>query len=86
MTKTPTLVYDYSKLIGRIRDMFGKQEAFAKALGISPRSLSLKLNNERYFKPNEISRAVELLSLLLTDIPEYFFTVKVQETGLLEGA
>lgn len=67
--------YDFRKLRGRIVEVFGKQEAFAKALDISTRSLSLKLNNERYFKPCEISKAVELLGLSLSDIPEYFFAV-----------
>lgn len=67
--------YDFRKLRGRIVEVFGKQEAFAKALNISPRSLSLKLNNERYFKPCEISKAVDLLGLSLSDIPEYFFVV-----------
>ena len=70
--------YDFSKLRGRIVDVFGKQEAFAIALGLSQRSMSLKLNNERYFKPNEISKAIYLLGLSLSDIPEYFFTPKVQ--------
>lgn len=80
------LVYDFSKLIGRIRDKFGKQEAFARALGTSERSLSLKLNGERYFKPDEISRSIDLLDLSLVDIPEYFFTVKVQDSKLSGGA
>jgi hypothetical protein len=79
------LVYDLSKLVGRIRDKFGKQEAFAHALGTSERSLSLKLNGERYFKPDEISRSIELLDLTLADIPEYFFTVKVQDSKLSSG-
>lgn len=74
--------YSFKKLRGRIVEMFGKQEAFARALGLSPRSLSLKLNNERYFKPCEISRSIELLNLCTTDIPEYFFTLKVQENEL----
>ena len=64
--------YSFKKLRGRIVEMFGKQEAFARALGLSPRSLSLKLNNKRYFKPCEISRSIELLNLCTTDIPGYF--------------
>lgn len=71
--------YDFSKLRGKIVEVFGKQEAFARALGISERSLSLKLNNERYFKPPEISKAIALLGLDAIDIPKYFFTAKVQE-------
>ena len=77
--------YDFSKLRGKIVEVFGKQEAFAKALGLSSRSLSLKLNNERYFKPTEISKAIELLGLSLSDIPEYFFTVEVQENKISGG-
>lgn len=78
--------YDFRKLRDKIVEIFGKQEAFAHALGISTRSLSLKLNNERYFKPNEISKAIELLGLAMTDIPEYFFAVEVQENKLLADA
>lgn len=85
MTNTPKLSYDFSKLLGKIVEKYGKQEAFAPALGISSRSLSLKVNNERYFKPNEISKAVELLELKPSDIPSYFFTVKVQENVLSGG-
>lgn len=77
--------YDFSKLRGKITEVYGKQETFAKALKLSPRSLSLKLNNERYFKPLEISKAIELLGLSLSDIPEYFFSVEVQENKLLGG-
>lgn len=71
--------YDFSKLRGKIRELFGKDEAFAKAMNLSTRSLSLKLTGERYFKPPEISRAIELLQLQPSDIPAYFFTVEVQK-------
>lgn len=79
------IVYDLSKLIGRIGDKFGKQAAFAVALETSERSLSLKLNGERYFRPDEITRSIDLLGLTALDIPEYFFTVKVQDAELSEG-
>lgn len=71
--------YDFRKLRGKIIEVFGKQEAFAKAIGLSERTISLKLNNERYFKPCEISKAIDLLGLTLADIPEYFFTLEVQD-------
>ncbi len=73
------MLYDFSKLRGRIIEVYGKQEAFAKAMGLSERSISLKLNNQRYFKPPEISTAIKLLELDAKDIPEYFFRQKVQE-------
>lgn len=69
--------YDFSKLRGIIRELYGKDEAFAKAMNISTRSLSLKLNGIRFFKPPEISKAIELLNLQPSDIPVYFFTLKV---------
>lgn len=74
--------YDFSRLRGKIVEVFGKQEAFAKALGMSERSLSLKLSSIRYFKPPEICKAIELLGLSFVDIPEYFFAVDVQDTEL----
>ena len=69
--------YDYRKLLGKIKEVYGKQSAFAKALGLSERSLSLKLSNQRYFKMSEITLAIQLLGLSLSDIAEYFFTLKV---------
>lgn len=74
--------YDFRKLRGKITEVYGKQEAFARAIDLSTHSLSLKLNNVRYFKPNEISKAIELLGLTLLDIPDYFFTPEVQENKL----
>ena len=57
------LFFDYSKLAGRIREKFGTQKAFAKKLGISEGSLSLKMTNYHYFSQAEIRRAVQLLEL-----------------------
>jgi len=72
------MVYNYSKLIGKIAEVFGKQSEFAKAIGISERTLSLKLNNKVYWKQPEITKAAEVLGLEEIDIQPYFFTLKVQ--------
>ncbi len=72
------MAYDYSKLLGRITEKFGTQAEFAKAMELSERSLSLKLNGKVGFKQNEIAKACPLLDLTGTDIPGYFFTLKVQ--------
>ena len=69
--------FDYRKLLGKIKEVFGKQSAFAVAMDMSERSLSLKLTNQRYFKMPEIMAAINLLGLRTDDIPDYFFTVKV---------
>jgi len=72
------MAYDYSKLLGRITEKYGSQANFSGAMGISERSLSLKLNGRVGFKQAEIAKACKLLELPGADIPEYFFTLKVQ--------
>lgn len=81
------LFFDYSKLAGRIREKFGTQKAFAKKLGISEGSLSLKMTNYHYFSQAEIRKAVQLLDLDPGVVTEYFFTQKVkksQQKGLVK--
>lgn len=72
------MAYDYSKLLGRIVEKYSTQSAFAVAMGISERTLSLKLNNRIPFKQTEIQRSCVLLDIKVADIPAYFFTMKVQ--------
>jgi transcriptional regulator with XRE-family HTH domain len=68
------MAYDYSKLRGKIREVFGTQEEFARAMGKSPATLSKKLNNLTDFNRAEIDRASELLGIPLEEVPLYFFT------------
>lgn len=70
--------FDYSKLRGRIIEKFGNQASFARAMGISEHSISLKLNGKLPWKQPEIYRAVDVLDLTDYDIPIYFFRVDVQ--------
>ena len=49
------LAFDYSKLRGKIKEVFGTQDKFAKALGISGATLSLKLNNISEFTQQEMA-------------------------------
>ena len=69
---------DFSKLSGKIVEKYGTQYNFAIALGLSERSLSLKLNNKVGWRDEEMERAIDLLDLDLNDIPAYFFTNLVQ--------
>ena len=71
-------MYDYSKLAGRIIEVFGTRYNFAKAMRWSERTLSLKMNEKREWKQQDISKAVKLLKLLPEDIPDYFFKQKAQ--------
>ena len=72
------MAYDYRKLCGRFVEKFGTQGRFAKAMGISERSLSLKLNGKVPFKQPEITKACELLEIEPTGIADYFFALGVQ--------
>lgn len=68
------MAYDYSKLRGKIREVYGTQEAFACAMDMSPATLSKKLNNVTDWSRAEIDRACELLHIPLEEVPLYFFT------------
>lgn len=71
-------MYDYSKLSGRIVEIFGTRYKFAKAMEWSERTLSLKMSGIRDWKQPDILKAVKLLKLTVDDIPYYFFKQKVQ--------
>ena len=70
--------FDYRKLKGAIIEKYESQSAFAKEIGISERTLSLKINGKIAWKQNEILRAIKALGLKNSDIQEYFFKEKVQ--------
>ena len=73
------MAFDYSKLRGKIKEVFGTQDNFAKALGMGRVSLSQRLNNYSDFSQKEINKAYKLLNLSIEEIPKYFFTAKVQK-------
>lgn len=72
------MAFNYNKLRGRIVEIFGTQKNFADAMKWSERTLSLKMNNQRTWKQNDIAKAIYLLRLSDSDIQEYFFTIEVQ--------
>ena len=74
------MVFDFSKLNGRIVEKFGTRASFATAAGYTKSRLSARLNNQVHFPSDEIRKicAPELLDIPLGDIPAYFFTLKVR--------
>lgn len=64
----------YSKLRGRIVEVFGDNKKFAKAMDINASSLSFKLNNRTQWKREEIERACILLEIPIDEVHLYFFT------------
>lgn len=70
----------YNKLRGKIREVFGTQEAFAEALGMNTVSLSHRLNGKLEWKTSDMVKTCELLDIPLSDAAEYFFTRKVKNS------
>lgn len=71
--------YEYAKLSGRIREKMGSQRAFAKAMGLSERTISLKMQGKIDWRLEEIRKACAILSICPMDIHEYFFALVVQK-------
>ena len=67
--------YNYSKLLGRIVEKVGTQSEFANAMGLSERTVSLKLNGKVGWKQREIAKACDVLAIEVNEISEYFFTL-----------
>lgn len=74
------MIYDYSKLNGKIIEVFGTRRKFAEKMNRSERTISLKLNNKIPWTQTEMQKAMEILSFQIEEIQEYFFTAKVQKS------
>ena len=70
--------YDYSKLLGKIKEELGCNYNLAVKLKLSERTLSLKLNNKVDFRQNEINQICEILHINEKNIGDYFFAVETQ--------
>lgn len=71
--------FEYSKLLGRIKECGFTQETLAKHIGIAESSMCLKLNNNAYFKQVEIYVICAALKIAISEIGAYFFTPKVRK-------
>jgi transcriptional regulator with XRE-family HTH domain len=65
--------YDYSKLLGLMRERGFTQEKLAKTIGISECSMNFSLNNKRNFRQDEISKISGALGIPVGKIEDYFF-------------
>lgn len=74
------IVFDFRRLRGKIREVYGTERAFAKALKIGRVSLSHRINNKLEFTAKEIYSSCTLLSIPLSEIPSYFFVEQVQKS------
>ena len=67
--------FNYSKLLGRMRECGFTQEQLAKAIGINKATLSAKLNNRFSFTQDEILNICKLLNIHICEIGDYFYAV-----------
>ena len=66
--------YNYSKLLGRLKEYNLTQGKLAEKIEINEGTLSLKLNNKNAFTSEEIDRICEVLDIPNDEIGKYFFT------------
>lgn len=71
------VIFDYSKLRGRIREKNLTEKALAEKLGMNPSTFSLKINNQTYFTQEDIFNIVDVLEIPPAELKVYFFTEKV---------
>lgn len=71
------MVFDFSRLRGRIVEKFGSCDRFSTAMGHSKVWLSSRLNNAVPWRASEMREAALLLDIPAEEIPAYFLTPKV---------
>lgn len=69
--------YDYSLLLGRMREKGFTQEKMAQKIGISACSLNFSLNNKRNFRQDEILAIAKILDIPNKNLEKYFFAHKL---------
>lgn len=67
--------FNYSKLLGRIKECGFTQEQLAKAISINKATLSAKLNNRFSFSQEEILAICKLLNIPICEIGDYFYAI-----------
>lgn len=65
--------YNYSRLLGRMRECGYSQKELAKAVNISEATLNLKLRNKSQFRQSEIVQISAMLSIPPNEYELYFF-------------
>ncbi len=66
-------MYDYSKLLGKIKEKGYTQEKLAKAIKVSETTMNKRLNNEIEFRQSEMKNILHVLGEPLNKLTMYFF-------------
>lgn len=73
------MVVEYGKLLGRIKENGYTQAQMANLVGMTPGTMSAKLNNQAYFKQSEIIAICDALDIPISEYGAYFFTRGVRK-------
>ena len=67
--------FNYSKLLGKMKECGFTQEQLAKAIGINKGTLSMKLNSKFSFSQDEILAICKVLNIPVSEISEFFYAM-----------
>lgn len=70
------VIFDYSKLRGRIVEKFGTMSAFASAVNITEVALSRKLNNKIAISRNDMITWSKALDVSIDEYGAFYFVQK----------
>ena len=76
MERSDDMSFNYAKLRGKIREVFGSETALAEALGMSRSTMSMKMNGKTEWSQQEMLRVVELLGEPISEVNSLFFAQK----------
>lgn len=72
--------FDYSKLLGRIREYGYTQKTLANSIGMAVSQLNQCLKNKANFKRDKILAICKVLDIHICEIGPYFYTLKTRKT------
>ena len=73
------MAFEYGKLLGRIREKGFTQAQLANIAGMTPGTLSQKLNNQATFRQKEITEICKALEISADEVGAYFFVLAVRK-------
>lgn len=72
--------FDYSKLLGRIREYGYTQKTLAIKVGMSVTQLNQCLKGKSNFKHKKILAICKVLDIAISEIGPYFYALKTRKT------
>lgn len=68
--------FNYSKLLGRIKECGYTQETLSNKISCSEATLSLKLNSRSFFEQRLMLEICDVLNIRMDEIGAYFFCIE----------